>query len=67
MINTAVGAKRIARWFLKLRILHQFDLAEELLREEDTSAVEEAEGSGERPPPGEEEASETPFSTEVSV
>ena len=53
MINTAEGASRIARWFLKLRILHQFDLAEELLREEDTSAVEEAEGSGVRPPPGE--------------
>lgn len=36
-VNSATmteGAKRLAHWFLRLRILPQFRLAEELLREE---------------------------------
>ena len=54
MVNTVESAKRIPRWILKLQILRQFDLAEELLREEDNRAVGEAERPGGRSPPGEE-------------
>ena len=35
LVSSAEGAKRLARWFLGLRILPQFLLAEELLREEE--------------------------------
>jgi hypothetical protein len=34
LVGTVKGGKRLARWFLGLRILPQFNLAEELLREE---------------------------------
>jgi len=34
LVRTVKGVKRLARWFLGLRILPQFHLAEELLREE---------------------------------
>jgi hypothetical protein len=33
-VGIVKGVKRLARWFLGLRILPQFNLAEELLREE---------------------------------
>ena len=44
LVGTAKGAKRLARWFLRLRIWPQFNYAEELLREEEV--VEEEEESG---------------------
>ena len=47
LVSSAEGAKRLARWFLGLRILPQFNLAAELLREEE-SAEKEASRLGER-------------------
>jgi len=35
LVDTPEGAKRVGRWFLKLQILPQFRLAEELMREEE--------------------------------
>ena len=35
LVSTAKGAQRLARWFLRLRVLPQFYYAEELLREEE--------------------------------
>src|SRR5919197_2135830 len=46
LTSTAEGAKRLTRWFLRLRILPQFHLAEELLREEEEG--EEIGGPGEK-------------------
>ena len=42
LVHSARGAKRLARWFLSLRILPQFHLAEELLREEERMEGEQA-------------------------
>ena len=33
LVSTGEGAKRLAKWFLRLRILPQFHVAEELLYE----------------------------------
>lgn len=54
LVSTPKGAKRIARWFLKLQILPQFRLAEELMREEEEKEREQAGRLGEQPPLGEE-------------
>lgn len=48
LVDSAEGAKRLVRWFLRLRILAQFYLAEELLREEER-IEREASRPGERP------------------
>ena len=41
LVSSVEGAKRLARWFLRLRILPQFNLADELLREEEEEGMEE--------------------------
>jgi len=49
MVDTPEGAKKLARWFHGLRILPQFDLAEELIREEEGRKEERVGQLGERP------------------
>ncbi len=43
LTGTAAGTKRLARWFMKLHILPQFNLAEELLYGESSEGGEREE------------------------